>query len=61
MADDWLNCKDHDLKIAGNRIKSSRTARAGAFDGGSPPPGPKPEGWKNGRVPRIAEGGISKK
>lgn len=36
---------------AANCAKNSRTARAGMFDGGKPPAGPKPEPVKLNGVP----------
>jgi hypothetical protein len=43
---------------AANCAKNSRTARAGQFDGGKPPAGPKPEPVKLNGVPKIPSKGI---
>ena len=50
---------DHDMACATRCASESRTARAGAFNGGKPPPGPKPVGWKLNGVPAPKLGGTA--
>ena len=46
---------------AANCAHKSRTARAGEFDGGKPPSGPKSEPVKLNGVPKIKQSGVSGK
>jgi hypothetical protein len=55
MAKDTAN--DHDMGRATKCAANARTARPGAYNGGSPPPGPKSVGWKLNGVPAPKLGG----
>jgi hypothetical protein len=48
------------MKVATGRAHASRTAKAGAFHGGTPPSGPKKEPTRVNGVPLIKERGTSK-
>jgi hypothetical protein len=49
-----------DMKHAVNCAHGARTAPAGTYHGGNPPPGPKAEPVKVNGVPMIKERGTSK-
>ena len=49
-----------DMKVATGCAHGSRTAPAGKYDGGKPPSGPKPTGWKLNGVKPPREKGVSK-
>ena len=48
-------------KAAAGMVSRARTSKAGAFDGGKPPPGPKPEPVRLNGVKAPKETGVSKK
>jgi len=52
--------KDSNMKAAANCAHASRTAKAGAFHGGTPPKGPKPEPVKINGIRAPKERGTSK-
>lgn len=49
------------MNYATNCASNSRTARAGSYDGGKPPSGPKPEPVRTNGVPSIKQSGVSGK
>lgn len=46
---------------AANCAHSARTAKAGAYDGGKPPSGPKPEPVRINGVPKVGGKGVAGK
>jgi len=50
-----------DMGVATGCAKNSRTARAGSYDGGTPPSGPKAEPVLTNGVPKIKQSGVSGK